>query len=91
MAQDPTIALLRKSAIQFRYYAEEHLKKSEVATDLQLRNASRAKSAINLSLAEQIEDHLRALHNQTHPLSPVEQPITPENMSKDDWQRSLGK
>lgn len=87
---DQTIALLRRSAIQFRYYAQEHLKKAENASDIRQKEASRCKSAINLSLAEQIEDHLRTLHNQTHPLSPVEEPLTPENMSKEDWARSLG-
>jgi hypothetical protein len=88
--QDPTIALLRKSAIQFRYYAQQHLQKAEDASDIRQKEASRCKSAINLSLAEQIEDHLRQIHNQTHHLSPVEEPLTPENMTKEDWQRSLG-
>lgn len=88
--QDPTINLLRKSAIQFRYYAQQHLQKAEDTSDVRQKELSRTKSAINLSLAEQIEDHLRSLHNQTHPLRPVEEPLTPENMSKEDWQRSIG-
>jgi predicted fused transcriptional regulator/phosphomethylpyrimidine kinase len=88
---DQTISLLRKSAIQFRFYAQEHLTKSEAAVDVKQKEASRIKSAINLSLAEQIEDHLRDIHNQTHPLSPVEEPLTADNMSADDWARSLGR
>jgi hypothetical protein len=87
---DPTITLLRKSAIQFRYYAQQHLKKAENVSGVHQKEMSRCKAAINLSLAEQIEDHLRQIHNQTHHLSPVEQPVTPENMSKEDWQRSIG-
>jgi hypothetical protein len=87
---DQTITLLRRSAIQFRFYAQQHLNKAQDAHDIKQKEASRCKSAINLSLAEQIEDHLRNLHNQTHPLSPVEEPLTPENMTKEDWQRSIG-
>lgn len=88
--QDQTIALLRKSAIQFRHYAQLHLKKAEDASGVKDKEASRIKSAINLSLAEQIEDHLRTIHHQTHPLSPVEEPLTPDNMSEADWRRTYG-
>lgn len=88
---DKSIELLRKCAIQFRYYAQEHLKKTQAEENATLKQTSRAKSAINLSFAEQIEDHLREIHNATHPLrGDSAEPITTDNMSREDWQRSLG-
>ena len=63
-----TLQLLRQCQVQFQYYAQQHLQK---ATDFANAgnkveaNKSRAKSDVNLHLAERIELHIRDIHDES--------------------------
>ena len=74
-----TIKLLRQCSVQFRFYAQQHLKKTERMTlGSTERQVTLRKSEVNLRLAEQIEDHLLAIESAAAPPSEeyMPKPIT---------------